>query len=179
VAPVHRYRTRIRWTGNLGSGTREYLGYSRDHAIEVDGKPPILASSGLSPRSDPARHNPDELLVAALASCHMLWYLHLCSQAGVVVDAYTDEAEGTLELDAEGGGRFTDTVLRPRVVVRDGPTDVALGLHELAHRRCFVASSVNFPVRCEPTVVRAEDPTRSAGAGGDPPASASARGPGA
>ena len=93
MAPIHTYRTTVRWTGDLGTGTREYRGYSRDHAIEVPGKPPILATSSLAPRSDPLRYNPDELLVAALSSCHMLWYLHLCSEAGVVVTAYIDEAE--------------------------------------------------------------------------------------
>jgi len=143
----HVYRTTVRWTGNLGEGTREYRGYSRDYAVEVPGKPPILGSSGLSPRSDPARHDPDELLVAALSSCHMLWYLHLCSQAGVTVSAYRDDAEGTMETDADGGGRFTEATLRPRVVLSAGSVEVARRLHDDAHRKCFVANSVNFPVR--------------------------------
>jgi organic hydroperoxide reductase OsmC/OhrA len=150
----HRYRATVRWTGNLGTGTHEYRGYSRDHVIEIEGKPPILASSGLSPRSDPTRHNPDELLVAALSSCHMLWYLHLCSEAGVSVAEYTDDAEGTLELDPDGSGRFTSATLHPRVLLDSGSTETATALHEAAHRRCFVASSVNFPVRCEPVILR-------------------------
>jgi len=157
---THRYRATIRWTGNLGAGTREYRGYSRDHTIEVEGKPPILGSSGLSPRSERSRHNPEDLLVAALSSCHMLWYLHLCAEAGVVVSAYTDEAEGTLELAEDGSGRFTGATLRPRVVVREGSVEAAAQLHEAAHRKCFVANSVNFPVRCEPRVER-----EAAGAG--------------
>ena len=151
---VHRYRTTVRWTGDLGDGTREYRGYSRDHVIETDGKPPILASSGLSPRSDPGRHNPDELLVAALASCHMLWYLHLCAEAGVTVVAYSDRAEGTLETAADGSGRFVSATLRPCVVVRDGSSERARELHELAHRKCFVANSVAFPVTVEPVIER-------------------------
>ena len=148
----HRYPVTVTWTGNLGAGTREYRGYSRDHAIEIDGNPPILATSGLAPGSDPARHNPDELLVAALASCHMLWYLHLCSEAGVVVVGYVDEADGTMETGPDGSGRFVEAVLRPRVTISDGSPAVARRLHEEAHSRCFVANSVNFPVRCEPTI---------------------------
>jgi organic hydroperoxide reductase OsmC/OhrA len=151
----HRYRATIRWTGNLGAGTRSYRGYSRDHAIEMEGKPPILATSGLAPGSDPRRHNPDELVVAALSSCHMLWYLHLCADAGVVVVGYTDEAEGTMETGRDGGGRFVGAILRPHVVVREGSLDVARRLHEEAHAKCFVANSVNFPVRCEPVVEHA------------------------
>ncbi len=152
MAPEHRYRATVRWTGDLGEGTREYRGYSRDHVVEIDGKPPILLTSGLSPRSDPGRHTPDDLLVAALASCHMLWYLHLCSEAGVVVTAYSDTAEGTLRLERGGGGRFTQATLRPHVVVRSGSLEVARQLHEEAHRKCFVANSVAFPVGCEPTI---------------------------
>jgi organic hydroperoxide reductase OsmC/OhrA len=160
----HVYRTTIRWTGNDGVGTRDYRAYRRDHVIEVEGKPPILATSGLAPGSDPRLHNPDELLVAALASCHMLWYLHLCSEAGVVVTAYTDRAEGTLELAADGSGRFVSTTLRPTVAIAAGSVDTARRLHDEAHRRCFVASSVNFPVGCEPTVEIADGPRGDLGA---------------
>jgi len=152
MPPTHVYRATVRWTRNLGAGTRDYRAYSRDHTVEIPGKPPILGSSGMSPRSDPMRHNPDELLVAALSSCHMLWYLHLCSDAGVVVEAYVDDAEGTLELSPDGSGRFTAATLRPRVTVSSGSLESAQRLHGAAHRKCYVASSVNFPVRCEPTV---------------------------
>ncbi len=148
----HRYPVTVTWTGNLGTGTREYRGYSRDHAIDIEGKPRLLASSGLSPRAEPSRHNPDELLVAALASCHMLWYLHLCSASGVVVVAYADAADGILETGPDGSGRFVEATLRPRVELTDGSRELARRLHEEAHRKCYVANSVNFPVRCEPTI---------------------------
>ena len=150
----HDYHCRVTWTGNLGDGTREYRGYRRDHTIEFVGKPPILASSGLSPRSDPARVNPDELLLAALASCHMLWYLHVCSEAGVTVVAYSDAAEATMATGPDGSGRFTRATLRPQVTIASGSPEVARRLHEDAHRRCFIANSVNFPVACEPTIER-------------------------
>jgi organic hydroperoxide reductase OsmC/OhrA len=150
----HVYRARVRWTGNLGEGTREYRGYSRDHSIEVEGKPTILGSSGISPRSDAARHSPDDLLVASLSACHMLWYLHLCSNAGITVTSYVDEAEGTLETGPDGAGRFTGATLRPRVVLSVGSTDLARRLHEDAHKKCFIANSVNFPVACDPVIER-------------------------
>jgi organic hydroperoxide reductase OsmC/OhrA len=155
MTSTHRYAAKIRWTGNLGEGTKDYRGYRRDHTLEISGKPPILGTSSLGTGVDPTRHNPDELVVAALSSCHMLWYLHLCSQAGVVVTAYEDDAEGVLEVRPDGGGRFTSATLRPRVEVSAGSLEEAVRLHEAAHAKCFVASSVNFPVYCEPAVVRA------------------------
>jgi organic hydroperoxide reductase OsmC/OhrA len=152
VPATHVYRTTVQWTGNLGTGTREYGGYSRDHTIQAGGRPPILATSGLSPRSDPRRYSPDDLVVAALSSCHMLWYLHLCAEAGVVVTAYRDDAEGVLQVDADGGGRLIEATLRPRVVVSSGSLETAARLHAEAHRKCFVANSVNFPVKCDPEI---------------------------
>jgi organic hydroperoxide reductase OsmC/OhrA len=152
VTPTHLYRATIRWTGDLGSGTSDYRAYSRDHDIDLPGKPTIHASSGLSPGSRPDRVNPDELLVASLASCHMLWYLHLASEAGVVVTSYEDHAEGTLELVRDTGGRFIEAVLHPEVVLSSGEPARALALHAEAHRKCFIANSVNFPVRYEPTI---------------------------
>lgn len=150
----HRYRIRVRWTGNRGTGTSAYRAYARDHTVEADGKPPIPGSSDPAFRGDPARWNPEDLLVAALSACHQLWYLHLCAAAGVIVTAYEDAAEGTMVEEADGGGRFTDVVLRPRVTVAPGSdAELALRLHGAAHRLCFVARSVNFEVRCEAEVV--------------------------
>jgi len=149
---LHRYAVEVVWTGNRGEGTRGYRGYGRDHEIRIDGKSPIAGSSDPAFLGDPARHNPEDLLVAALSSCHMLWYLHLAAVAGIVVTAYTDRAAGTMASDADGG-RFTDVLLRPRVVVAAGDPALAAALHEEAHHACFIARSVNFPVRCEPEIV--------------------------
>lgn len=152
----HLYATRTEWTGNLGEGTTNYRAYSRDHAISAVGKPGIAGSSDPAFRGDAARWNPEDLLVASLSSCHMLWYLHLCSQAKIVVLAYRDEAAGTMVEDEGGGGRFTAAVLRPVVTLAAGSDEVlARALHEEAHRLCFIANSVNFPVGIEPTVLRA------------------------
>jgi organic hydroperoxide reductase OsmC/OhrA len=148
---AHRYDVQVRWTGNLGEGTRAYRAYARAHEITAAGKPVVPGSSDPAFRGDPARYNPEELLVASLSACHMLWYLHLCADAGLVVTAYEDRATGTMRETPDGGGCFTEVVLRPDVTFQqDGDAALAAHLHERAHQLCFIASSVNFPVRCEP-----------------------------
>lgn len=149
----HSYQVAVRWTGNLGQGTSTYTGYKRDHEISVAGKPPVPGSSDPNFRGDRTRYNPEEMLVASLSACHMLWYLHLCSEAGIVVTDYQDEATGSMKETADGGGHFTEVTLRPAIVVAPGAdSDRALSLHEQAHHLCFIANSVNFPVRCEPSI---------------------------
>jgi organic hydroperoxide reductase OsmC/OhrA len=150
----HDYRVVVRWTGDAGEGTTAYTAYRRDHVIEIAGKPDLAASSDPAFRGDPGRHNPEELLVASIASCHMLWYLHLCAVHGVVVREYRDEASGTLELAPDGGGRFVEVVLRPSVGISEGDLGVARRQHDAAQAKCFIANSVNFPVRHEATVTR-------------------------
>jgi organic hydroperoxide reductase OsmC/OhrA len=150
----HNYEILTRWTGNLGSGTSAYRAYSRNHELQGPGKAgPVLGSSDPHFRGDSKRYNPEELLVASLSACHLLWYLHLCADAGVVVVDYVDAALGTMEVNEEGGGRFTEVILRPQVTVaRAEQQRVALELHQEAHRLCFIANSVNFPVRHIATV---------------------------
>lgn len=143
----HHYRTLLEWTGNTGEGTATYRGYERAHTIQAEGKPVIAASSDPSFRGDAARYNPEELFLASLSSCHMLWYLHLCSDAGVVVTAYTDEAEGVMEESASGTGHFTSVTLKPRVTVREESMRAAAeSLHTMANKMCYIANSVNFMV---------------------------------
>ncbi|MFP5353959.1 MAG: OsmC family protein [Gemmatimonadota bacterium] len=150
----HRYTLDLTWTGNLGTGTATYRGYSRSHELSAPGKHPIACSSDPAFRGDATRYNPEELLVGSLSACHMLWYLHLCADAGVVLETYRDAAEGTMVVEADGGGRFTEVILRPHGTYRD-PVDPALirQLHERAHALCFVANSMNFPVRVEPAEI--------------------------
>ena len=147
----HLYPIRMTWTGNTGTGTAHYRDYERTHEYSVPGKPAIPGSSDPAFRGDATRYNPEELLVMSLSSCHMLWYLHLCAEAGVVVTEYVDDAVGTMVEVAETGGHFTEVVLRPVATLR-ASSDAALAasLHERAHHLCFVANSVNFPVRCLP-----------------------------
>ncbi len=162
MAPTRLFRAEVDWAG---PGTREYRGYRRDHTVRVPGKAPIPATSALAPGSDPSHYSPEELVVGALSSCHMLWYLHLCSDAGVVVTAYHDEAEAELSLERGGEGRLVRATLRPRVTIAEGDPELARSLHGPAHERCFVASSVNFPVTVEATVLRADGRAQGAEAG--------------
>ena len=148
---THRYETTVTWTGNTGSGTIGYRDYERSHVISAAGKPAIPGSSDPAFNGDPARWNPEELLVASLSQCHMLSFLHRCSAAGVVVTGYRDRPIGTMTETADGGGYFTEVVLRPEVSFAE-PDDAgrADALHHRAHELCFIANSVNFRVRCEP-----------------------------
>ena len=149
----HHYLTQLRWTGNRGEGTSHYRAYDRDHVLSAGGKPEIPASSDPSFRGNPQRYNPEELFVASLSSCHMLWYLHLCAVNGVVVVDYQDSAEGIMQESEDGSGHFSAVILRPVVVVTDaGMLTKAAALHHEANKFCFIASSVNFPVRHEPVV---------------------------
>jgi organic hydroperoxide reductase OsmC/OhrA len=150
---IHSYRAKVEWTGNTGEGTRDYRAYQRSHEITADGKPFIPGSSDPAFRGDRARYNPEELLVASLSACHMLWYLHLCADEKIIVTSYLDSAEGKMIETENGGGRFTEVCLKPNVRVSAGTDlDLAKALHERAHHLCFIANSVNFPVRCEGTV---------------------------
>jgi organic hydroperoxide reductase OsmC/OhrA len=151
---THRYAVTVKWTGNTGTGTSGYKNYERQHEISTGAdKPLIPGSSDPAFRGDPARWNPEELLVASLSACHKLWYLHLCAEAGIVVVDYIDSAEGMMEETADGSGRFVRVILRPKVTVAPG-CDIAKAreLHDPAHAKCFIANSVNFPVQHEPEI---------------------------
>lgn len=148
----HGYEVAVRWTGDTSEGTAAYRSYSRDHDVVAADKPPIHASADPAFVGDPARWNPEELLLASLAQCHMLTYLALCSLNGVVVTAYEDAARGTMR-ETSGHGQFTEVVLSPVVTVAsEAMTQKAVSLHEAAHTGCFIANSVAFPVRHAPTV---------------------------
>lgn len=146
----HHYTVTTRWTGDRGTGTSAYRAYDRTHEITSGAKPPIPGSSDPAFLGDASRWNPEELLVSAASTCHMLWYLHLCSANGIVVTDYTDNAEGTM---ADNGktGLFTRVVLRPNVGLAEGSDATrARALHHEAHASCYIANSVNFPIDCEP-----------------------------
>lgn len=150
----HTYEITMMWTGNDGEGTKTYRSYRRDHVINSDGKPTIPASSDPHFRGSPARYNPEELLVASLSSCHMLWYLHLCAVNNIVVIEYTDRAKGWMDERENGAGAFTRVILKPRVTIQaGGDVEVARKLHHDAHDYCFIANSVKFPVEAEPQIV--------------------------
>lgn len=152
MAESHGYDVSIEWTGNLGTGTDTYRTFSRAHEILAGGKQPIAASADPAFRGDPERWNPEELLVATVAQCHMLWFLHLSANAGVIVVDYSDDAHGVMTMDERGGGgQLTEVTLRPQVTVTDtSMIEAANALHGKIHEVCFIARSVNFPIHHQP-----------------------------
>jgi organic hydroperoxide reductase OsmC/OhrA len=149
-----RSQTRTVWTGNGGTGTSAYRAYERAHEISSAGKAPIAGSSVPAFRGDAQRWSPEELQIGSLSACHLLWYLHLCSEAGVIVTAYVDDAEATLLVDARGEGWIAHATLRPRVTIAPGSDpSTARALHAEAHARCFIANSVVMPVAVEPIIL--------------------------
>ena len=144
----HRYALDLVWSGDH---TRTYESYTREHVVRIAGKPDLFTTADPLFRGDGTKHNPEDLLLAALSSCHMLTYLALCARARINVRSYNDKATGTVLFTPDGGGHFTEVVLHPRVVVtEEHMVAKALALHEAAHTYCFIANSVNFPVRSEP-----------------------------
>ena len=155
---AHHYQLTVQWTGNKGSGTSSYQAYDRSHSIVKDGKLEIPASSDPAFRGDKTKHNPEELFLASISSCHMLWYLHLCSEAGIIVMDYKDHATGVMEETAEGGGKFSEITLNPKVVVAKGSMIAkANALHARANELCFIANSLNLKVGHDPHCVALEE----------------------
>lgn len=154
MAKTHHYELTVTWTGNTGTGTSGYQAFERSHDVSRIGKPTIAGSADPSFRGAPERWNPEELLVASLSQCHMLWYLVLCAKEGIIVTTYFDDATGTLVETPDGGGHFEEVSLHPHVTISTPEKlDRAIALHERAHDLCYVANSVNFAVHTEPTVV--------------------------
>lgn len=148
----HHYKATVQWTGNKGTGTDNYRNYERSHQIIIENKSNISGSSDPAFRGDETKHNPEDLLVSSLSACHLLTYLHLCAVAGVIVTDYIDHATGIMVDTSNGGGRFTEVTLNPIVTVSEQHmVDKANELHKKASELCFIANSVNFPVRHNPT----------------------------
>jgi organic hydroperoxide reductase OsmC/OhrA len=150
----HRYALTVQWTGNLGGGTSSYRGYSRDHDVLIPGMPVLKGSADPTFHGDRERYNPEQLLLAALAQCHMLSYLHVAVKHGVVVTDYRDEATGLMRMNRDGSGQFESVTLHPRVTVGQPiQAELAGRLHHEANQLCFIARSVNFPVEHEPATL--------------------------
>jgi organic hydroperoxide reductase OsmC/OhrA len=150
---THNYALTVTWTGNTGTGTSAYGAFERSHEITADGKPAIHGTADPAFRGVHDRWNPEQLLVASLSQCHMLWYLVLCAKEGIVVTEYADRASGTMVESADGSGHFEEATLRPQVTIASAEhVERATMLHRRAHDMCFVANSVNFEVRTEPAV---------------------------
>ena len=154
----HKYSVAINWTGNQGKGTSGYQSYNRSHTISIEGKEKILCSSDPAFLGDNSKHNPEELFLASLSSCHMLWYLQLCADAGIIVIDYKDNATGILEEDTINGGRFISVTLNPLVkVIKSSMVEKANDLHDDANKQCFIANSCNFPVKHIPLCTAAAE----------------------
>lgn len=149
----HNYKTELSWTGNRGKGTVNYRSYDRSYTVSIDGKPDLQGSADPAFRGDPSKWNPEELFLASLSACHMLWYLHLCSDAGIRVKSYEDQATGVIEELDNGSGKFTGVTLYPQIAILNSDNLEKAGqLHKKANEMCFIANSCNFPVRHEPTL---------------------------
>lgn len=147
----HNYRVSVQWTGNKGTGTSGYREYERSHLINVENKVVIEASSDPAFRGDASKYNPEELFLASVSSCHMLWYLHFCSVNGIVVTGYEDNASGIMSEAANGSGRFTSITLHPVVTIQIAAhIEKAIALHKEANAFCFIAKSLNFEVAHDP-----------------------------
>lgn len=149
----HNYTASLIWTGNTGKGTAGYQTYKRDYTIQIDGKPDLKGSSDPSFRGDKTRHNPEELFIASLSSCHMLWYLHLCSVNGITVIEYKDTAGGMMIEEKDGAGYFESVTLKPNVTILEADKkELAIKLHQKANKMCFIANSCKFEIAHEPVV---------------------------
>lgn len=154
---IHHYTATTRWTGNKGTGTSEYTAYERSHEISIDGKMALPCSSDPAFRGDKSKHNPEDLLLASLSGCHMLWYLHLCAVNNIIILDYVDNARGVMEMMRNGSGQFREATLYPQVVVADSSMiEKANELHHEANKMCFIARSVNFPVHHQPVASAAK-----------------------
>lgn len=154
MSKEHHYTTTIQWTGNKGTGTSNYRDYERSHTIAAGNKPVIEGSSDPAFRGDRTKHNPEDLFLSSLSSCHMLWYLHFCSEEGIIVVDYIDCAKGIMTETDNGSGHFTEIILYPTVTVtEESMIEKARQLHHKANQFCFIANSVNFPVQHMPTVL--------------------------
>ncbi|MCW3161438.1 OsmC family protein [Chryseobacterium oryctis] len=154
MSKIHHYKTTIKWTGNKGTGTNNYRNYERSHTVSIENKPTIECSSDPAFRGDKSKYNPEEMLLSSLSSCHMLWYLHFCSESGVIVTEYIDNATGTMIETPNGSGHFSEVILNPTItVLEESMIEKAKELHHKANEFCFIANSVNFPVKHSPIVL--------------------------
>lgn len=150
----HHYKIKIEWQGNLGEGTKDYKSYKRDYKISAENKKDISCSSDPAFRGDPTRYNPEEMLAASISACHMLWYLHLCADAGIIVAGYTDKPTGTMIEKDDGSGYFKEVTLNPTIVLADdSKIEIAQKLHDEANMKCFIANSCNFEISHKPKFI--------------------------
>jgi organic hydroperoxide reductase OsmC/OhrA len=148
MAKQHKYQLHAKWEGNKGTGTSSVRGYDRSHTVSIEGKPELHLTTGNPAVGDKTKLNPEDLLVSALSSCHMLSYLYVCATEGVIVTSYEDNATGIMIEKEEGGGQFQEATLNLVITVaEESMIEKAIELHHKAHEICYIANSVNFEVK--------------------------------
>ncbi len=148
----HTYEAMIVWTGSKNGRTVDYMSYSRTYTVEIRGKETIEMSADPAFLGNPKKLNPEDLMLAALSGCHMLSYLALAATKKLEVTGYQDRATGIM-IQEGFGGRFSEVVLRPVVTIsRNDDEALARELQGAAGKTCFIASSVNFPVKHKPVI---------------------------
>ena len=153
MSKTHHYQSEITWTGNLGTGTSGYKEYARSYTISNEQKPVLLGSSDPMFFGDASKYNPEDLLLSSLSACHMLWYLHFCSDKKVIVEEYKDSATAIMQMDSHGSGKFIEATLHPIITLqKTAHIKLAHELHEQAHKFCFIANSLNFDIAIAPTI---------------------------
>jgi organic hydroperoxide reductase OsmC/OhrA len=153
----HHYKSEIKWTGNTGKGTKSYTSYERSYNIMIHGKPTLKGSADPAFRGNKDLYNPEDLFLASISSCHMLWYLHLCAENNITVVEYQDKASAEMKLSSEGSGQFTEVNLHPEVIILEkDKIELAKSLHHKAHEFCFIANSCNFPIQHKPKIITLE-----------------------
>lgn len=150
IAARHDFQVDVVWTGNTGQGTNDDHSYRRTHEVRAAGKRTIAGSAAPAFGGDTDRYTPEELLVTALSQCHMLWFLHLAAESGVLVLGYHDQPHGLLTENPDGSGQIAELTLTPEVTVADrASVDAAEALHQRAHELCYIAKAVTFPIHHE------------------------------
>lgn len=151
MANQHSYTLDLKWNGNKNDDPRTY---DRSFILSANGKTEIMGSADSFSRGDAKRWNPEEMLLASLSSCHMLWYLYLCSTSKIIVTSYQDHPTGILNIDPNGISRFIEATLNPQIVIADSTRhEEALSLQQQAHDKCYIVNSVNFEVKVKPQVI--------------------------
>jgi organic hydroperoxide reductase OsmC/OhrA len=151
MAREHNYNLTAIWTGNKGDGTKNVRTYDRNHTVSIQGKPELFLTTDNPAVGDKSKLNPEDLLVTAISSCHLLSYLYVCSLEGIIITSYTDNATGIMIEQAGGGGSFKEVTLNPIfTVAEESMVEKAIELHHKAHEICYIANSVIFEVKCNP-----------------------------
>jgi organic hydroperoxide reductase OsmC/OhrA len=141
------FKAKLSWRLKEESTFATAKNYTKSHSIAIEGKELLQVSAAKAFKGDASLYNPEDLLLSSVVSCHMMSYLYVCQQNRIEILSYHDNAEATLEILDNGGGRFIEVRLFPTVIVKEKKQiQLALLLHQKANELCFIANSCNFPI---------------------------------